>query len=731
MPRIPLGVIACDRGANGIPTTNNPRNLAGRLKSYSHTIAMGFGFESLRISWDASPSEVLDWLNAGLMRPITSYSPSGRVVWDGLVTEITVTIGQKKIALALTDMANRISVRYSVSGGASGMAGPVTNNGSIALYGTKDRLINLSNVSASAAANRAATVLTRCAYPKNTQPSVAKTGEIKGITIEIAAMGWYGTLDWLITANSSTTVTATHTQVLTLLSTYNSTNNWFSTSSVGVTATGVSDVETIDSDSTYRDKIETVLALGNANNQPLHWGLYENRAITIEPWAGATAGAITYTESAKTGEIRDSYGNIVDFWDVRPNAMVQVIDVLESGSPSGAIDSIARKFVARVNLSLTLDSRSITLEGDDVATVDALIASPAGAGPAGHSDRQAKFERKIKRSVDTTHPSSGGGSGTIGIGSGGTGASDSTTARSNLGAAPNDARYVVTAADSELTAESNLGALTSGLLKQTVSGGVATLAIATAGADYVIPSTLAETIDDEVAGLLTAGAGIALTYNDAANTLTISATGGITGSGTVGRAMLWGSGGTAVNSNLDIDGLSSVLTVLASGAYTVTFPSTGTVAMIERANSWGTSQVFAQDIQVGTRVRIGLSNGTHQLELGADDAAKPSTSTWIVLSDARTKEILARYDRGLAFLQALPPVHVYRRNGAFGTTNGEIGVGFIAQELEAVAPEWIVRCPAIDDNGIETTLLKVQQHELSYVLLNAVLQIAQYLGLET
>ena len=57
-------------------------------------------------------------------------------------------------------------------------------------------------------------------------------------------------------------------------------------------------------------------------------------------------------------------------------------------------------------------------------------------------------------------------------------------------------------------------------------------------------------------------------------------------------------------------------------------------------------------------------------------------------------------------------------------------MGFIAQELEAVAPEWIVRCPAIDDNGIETTLLKVQQHELSYVLLNAVLQIAQYLGLE-
>ena len=533
MARIPLGVIACDRGANGVPTSSNPRNLSGRLKSYAHTIAMGFGFESLRVSWDATPVEVLDWLNAGLMRPITSYSPSGRVVWDGLVSEITVTIGQKKIALSLDDMANRISVRYSASGGASGLAGPVSSASSIALYGTKERLINLSNVSSAAASARANTVLTRCAFAKNKQPSTAKTGPIGAITIELAAMGWYGTLDWLLTSSTSTTVTATHTQVLNLLTSYAATNPWLATTSANVTATGVSDVETIDADSTYRDKIETVLALGNSASQPLHWGIYENRAMTIEPWAGASPSTITYTESARTGEIRDTYGNIVAPWDVRPNAMVQVVDVLESGIPAGAIDSIARKFVARVSVSLDLTSRSITLEGDDVDTVDALIASPAGAGPAGHSARQAKFERKIKRSVDTTHPSStgsGGGGGTIGIGGGGTGGSDAPTARTNLGAAPNDAQYLVATADSELTNEQNLGALASGMLKQSVSGGVATLAIAVAGTDYVVPSSLNELIDDRVAALLQAGANITLTYNDPANTLTIAVNGVLTGS---------------------------------------------------------------------------------------------------------------------------------------------------------------------------------------------------------
>ena len=42
---------------------------------------------------------------------------------------------------------------------------------------------------------------------------------------------------------------------------------------------------------------------------------------------------------------------------------------------------------------------------------------------------------------------------------------------------------------------------------------------------------LGEFIDDEVAGLLVAGANVTLTYNDAANTLTIAATGGGGGGG--------------------------------------------------------------------------------------------------------------------------------------------------------------------------------------------------------
>lgn len=52
-------------------------------------------------------------------------------------------------------------------------------------------------------------------------------------------------------------------------------------------------------------------------------------------------------------------------------------------------------------------------------------------------------------------------------------------------------------------------------------------------------ASLNETIDDRVAALLVAGSGITLTYNDAGNSLTIAASGGLSGSGTVEQLAYW------------------------------------------------------------------------------------------------------------------------------------------------------------------------------------------------
>lgn len=60
---------------------------------------------------------------------------------------------------------------------------------------------------------------------------------------------------------------------------------------------------------------------------------------------------------------------------------------------------------------------------------------------------------------------------------------------SEAGGAPTDARYWTARAESGLSAEVNLGALTTGLLKHTVSGAVSTPATAIADTDYQVPLT--------------------------------------------------------------------------------------------------------------------------------------------------------------------------------------------------------------------------------------------------
>jgi hypothetical protein len=61
--------------------------------------------------------------------------------------------------------------------------------------------------------------------------------------------------------------------------------------------------------------------------------------------------------------------------------------------------------------------------------------------------------------------------------------------------APGNAHYLTTTAEGGLSAESNLGALTTGLLKITVGGGIATPSTAAGGVDYVTPAGLTVKVD--------------------------------------------------------------------------------------------------------------------------------------------------------------------------------------------------------------------------------------------
>jgi len=93
-------------------------------------------------------------------------------------------------------------------------------------------------------------------------------------------------------------------------------------------------------------------------------------------------------------------------------------------------------------------------------------------------------------------------------------------------------------------------------------------------------------------------------------------------------------------------------------------------------------------------VGIGLApnDPTYQLQLSLDAAAKPSTNTWTVASDARLKEVIGPYTKGLSELMKLRPVRYYYKNPGEGPLFApdvlqKENVGFVAQEVAQVFPE--------------------------------------------
>ena len=724
---IPLSITVYQPGAGGIPTTTVLATLGGRVDDYEHTITNEIGFDSMRCTFAARDLvECVEWMN-NLGASVVVVDPEGRAVWEGLLFDVDVTFGRKTAAVSLDDVANSVRVKYAADSGVQAATSDVTSAASIARYGTKMRAINFSTSTATAAAARAAVVLSQTAWPRSKQAGGAETGAGGGgASITLQFRGWWHTLDWLLLSSSSTTTTQTSAQVATLLAAYNSTNAFFSTLTAKITATGVSDTEYVESETTYAEQIPKLLASGNSSSQRVVFGVYETRALTVEPWAGATPSTITYYESDRDQVIRDAYGNIVEPWSLRPNAMAQLVDLVEPTPASGPIDTLTRRYIKRVTCRISRSGVSGTLEPDDVDTLEELLTRPAGGTATGTSDRQNKVERTIARpartrfsptngrvdlgggSIDTgggtidldsgggtitlpggggtiTLPPPGGGGSALLDGSGtagqlakwsdadtltnATAGTDYATAGhthtpSGTGLAPIGAKYIVQQADSDLTNEQALGALSTGILKNTTTTGV--LSIAVAGTDYVAPSaldeliddrvgallvagnlitltyndagnsltiavsSLNETIDDRVAALLVAGTGISLSYNDAGNALTISSTGGtVGGSGTAGRLMQWASGGADAENSTLIKSGAGVLTISAASTQTITISGSG----------GGTLALAGGTLTLGPNLTTSGAGGTLTLSAGGSYTLTiPATGT-AALGSGTTEQI--------------------------------------------------------------------------------------------
>lgn len=134
------------------------------------------------------------------------------------------------------------------------------------------------------------------------------------------------------------------------------------------------------------------------------------------------------------------------------------------------------------------------------------------------------------------------------------------------------------------------------------------------------------------------------------------------------------------------------------------------------ATTSGATVTPAEKFRVAANGDIGMqmSSPSYALHCGFDNAAKTSTSTWLITSDARAKQNVRDLEGGISVINRLRPVEG-EYNGLAHTPVGGRAVGFIAQEVEAILPQ----CVARDDNGV----LSLNIHEILIHLVLAVQQI--------
>ena len=116
------------------------------------------------------------------------------------------------------------------------------------------------------------------------------------------------------------------------------------------------------------------------------------------------------------------------------------------------------------------------------------------------------------------------------------------------------------------------------------------------------------------------------------------------------------------------------------------------------------------------------------LVVTTDNATKPTTDLWTIISDSRVKNVLHSYEKGISAIKQLNPV-VYRLNGLYGSKdNGKDHVSVIAQEVAVSWPEMVGTYTHVEkkDDGTEisTELYNINANDIKWAMVNAVKELS-------
>lgn len=84
------------------------------VDAYNHVIAVDGGFKTASVSFATTRDDIDEWLEKGLARHVDVFGPGGVKIWEGIVNEVSGSIGTLNITRGpLMGICNRASVVYT------------------------------------------------------------------------------------------------------------------------------------------------------------------------------------------------------------------------------------------------------------------------------------------------------------------------------------------------------------------------------------------------------------------------------------------------------------------------------------------------------------------------------------------------------------------------------------------------------------------------------------------
>ncbi len=354
-------------------------NLSYTLAQVTHQIspiwtAYG-GYWSMSLSWNAKPSEIDEWLDAGIGRHVELYAPTTVKIWEGFVSSVSANIGSLTVTRGplLDTIANKIRVAFSTvdtstsppTVGIRDFTDWAEDTNSQARYGIIERVISVGGASASNADDIRDLALNEMAEPVTDE--VDNLGAAADPTLNIEVLGYYHWLKAYVYNSTNTGDTNASTKLADIIAA--DPNSLLSTTNIETNTLQVPQWE--DDNRVAESVVKGIVALGNATQQRTVFGFYNGRGAIYNTIP--TTPIYTRTLAEPEQALKDyTTDRSIKPWEVKPGEIVFYSDLLVGRTGTGSLLSDPRYlFIEQASYTIPW---SLTLQGAKVNRLDQLMA---------------------------------------------------------------------------------------------------------------------------------------------------------------------------------------------------------------------------------------------------------------------------------------------------------------------------------------------------------------------